>query len=90
MPGHHDIVPFGGRIERQFLSVMDDEESAAEKLHGRRIRDSVSPIIAVYIASDGGNGRDLGELMDDVLPADVTGVDDVVDALQRGHRFGTK
>ncbi len=41
--------------------------------------------LAVVVASDGGDGCDGGELGDDVVFADVAGVEDVVDALEEGR-----
>jgi hypothetical protein len=48
------------------------------------------PGFTIHIAADRGDGRDFGQLIENLGITDVPGVDDAVGTFQRGQGFGAK
>ena len=82
------------------VSEHDDVSVLLEELRSINVRqenslaadghaNDVVTIGIVVVAADEGDRRDLTERFDDVLAADVAGVQDRIDALQRSQSFGT-
>ena len=78
----------------------DDVGVFLQKLGTKNVRKKNSPIAdchtndveavrVIVVAEDEGDRRDLVERFDDVLAADVAGMQNRIDTLQRGKRFGT-
>ena len=90
MSGNNDSESRGGRINVDFLDVMEDVNADTLEFQRQVQRYSGGPRTLVVVASDCMNRRDLAQLVQNLRSADITGMNDVSDARERAHRFRSK
>lgn len=71
--------------------VVDQQDLPAQDVEAQMIGDGCCPLcVDIIVASHDVQRGDGAELLDDVLAADVTGVDDLLAALKRRDGFGSE
>jgi len=98
MPGNNDRESRGCWIsdlalpaqQVDFLDVMEDVNADTLEFQRQVQRYPGSPRSLVVVASDCMNRGDLPQLVQDLRSSDITGMNDVSDARERAHRFGSK
>src|SRR5580704_8881333 len=83
-----DAGRHGVEVER--LAVVQHVDRAAAQLHERRLRIRDRPLALVDVAPDRRHRRDLAQALDHLGAADVSGMDDVVDAREPFDGLGTQ
>ena len=94
----HAVDDFVARLVT--VAEYDDVDVFGEQLGSKDVREKNSPaanfhasdLVAVgiiVVAEDEGDRRDLAQRFDDMLAADIAGMQNRIDALQRRKRFGT-
>ncbi len=86
----HDGDAGGFRLDVQVVQGVDHVEKLAVELHGFRGGESGAGAGVVDVAADCGHGRELAEGVEEGGVAQVTGVEDVVDATQGVESFGAE
>lgn len=77
-----------GAVAVELLPVVDHEDPRPGELDGGPHGERHRPDAAVVVAADGGQRRDLPQCLEHLGRADVAGVEDVSNALERGERLG--
>lgn len=81
MPEHDDIDVF--LEQRRSIDVRQKNSLIAD-----RHTNDVVAIGIIVVAADEGDRRNLAERLDDVIAANVAGVENRIDTLERGERLG--
>lgn len=87
VPAYDDVKAFLAGSEIQILQVVKKEDMQIPKPHLSRMWDPAGPIAGVVIAANGHNRRDRLERGQYVSAADVSGMENDFDALQRGRHL---
>lgn len=79
------------QIGRDVGDVVDKESVPAVESTGQKVGEVFGPWAAeIIVAAHSVDGRNFGQLGEDVRVADVAGVDDQVTALERADGFGAE
>ena len=90
VPAHYNLKSCRFRFQIQFVQIVQNvDRDAADFEHiggGNLLR----PGVAIHVAANRGNWRNLSQPFQDGRIADVAGMNDVVRAAQRGQSLRTK
>lgn len=90
MAGDHDTEACRFRLQVELRQTVQDVDGEAAYFHNFSLGQFARPGVVIDVASDGGYRGDGGELSENFGRADVSGVNDVVRALQSCEGFGAK
>ena len=87
MAGHDHVDPVRGRIGPQVLEIVNDEDRPAGETDRLGFEIFLGPAGRIDVSPDRSHGCDPTQRRDDIGRADVTAVDDMIDASQASFRF---
>jgi hypothetical protein len=88
--GDHDVESGGFGLEIEAREIVQDIDGNAGELDDFGFGEFAGPCLLVDVASDRGDGGDGGEFVENFGIADVTGMNDVLRALERSQSFGAQ
>ena len=74
----------------EMRDVVHDVKPLAADVDDRRVGQAIGPLALVVVAANRRDGRDATQTLENLGRADVTCVDDVIDACERGFSFPAK
>jgi hypothetical protein len=88
--GHDDVEAGGARVDVHFIHVMEDVNADAFQLKCEVKRDPRCPLALVVVSPDRIDRRYDAQLLENLGPADVARMNDVLNARECTDRFGAK
>jgi hypothetical protein len=88
--GHDDVEARGARVDVHFIHVMQDVNADTFQLKCEVERDLRCPLTLVVVSPDRMDRRYGPQLLENLGPADVAGMNDVLNARECTYGFGAK
>jgi hypothetical protein len=88
--GNNHVDTAGYGIEFQLMDIMQNVDGPAAKLDRSRRGIARRPIGGVHVPPDRNDGRDPAQLGNDLRPADIAGVDDMLNTGKALLRLGAQ